>query len=435
MAGKSRFTRLDAFAKTVEDARIRTRSGGVVTIAALLIVIYLVWGEWKDYRRVVVQPELIVDKGRGERMEIHLNMTFPNLPCELLTLDVMDVSGELQTDVDHGVNKVRLSSAAEGGRVIDVTALALHKKEDSPAHLDPNYCGDCYGVPAPSTAKKPGCCNTCDEVRDAYAEKNWAFGRGENVAQCIDEGYSQRIDEQRHEGCRIEGILRVNKVAGNFHIAPGRSLTAGNFHAHDLDNYYHTPVPHTMTHIIHKLRFGPQLPEELYSRWKWTHQDTINPLDKSEHKTNEVRYNFLYFVKVVSTSYLPLGWDPTLSSEAHSQAHRDIPLGNHGVFFGSQGSIETHQYSVTSHQRSLDAEDASADGHKERQHSRGGIPSVMFNYEISPMKVINRETRPKSLSAFFTGVCAVIGGTLTVAAAVDRLLYEGSLRVKKLHKS
>lgn len=65
MAGKSRFTRLDAFAKTVEDARIRTRSGGVVTIAALLIVIYLVWGEWKDYRRVVVQPELIVDKGRG----------------------------------------------------------------------------------------------------------------------------------------------------------------------------------------------------------------------------------------------------------------------------------------------------------------------------------------------------------------------------------
>lgn len=61
----------------------------------------------------------------GERMEIHLNMTFPNLPCELLTLDVMDVSGEQQTDVVHGVNKVRLSAAAEGGKVIDVTALDL----------------------------------------------------------------------------------------------------------------------------------------------------------------------------------------------------------------------------------------------------------------------------------------------------------------------
>lgn len=65
MAGKSRFTRLDAFAKTVEDARVRTRSGGVVTIVSLFVVIFLVWGEWKDYRRVVVLPELIVDKGRG----------------------------------------------------------------------------------------------------------------------------------------------------------------------------------------------------------------------------------------------------------------------------------------------------------------------------------------------------------------------------------
>lgn len=65
MPAKSRFTRLDAFAKTVEDARIRTTSGGIVTITSLLIILYLVWGEWTDYRRVVVSPELVVDKSRG----------------------------------------------------------------------------------------------------------------------------------------------------------------------------------------------------------------------------------------------------------------------------------------------------------------------------------------------------------------------------------
>jgi len=58
-------------------------------------------------------------------MEIHLNITFPRIPCELLTLDVMDVSGEQQTGVMHGVNKVRLSSVEEGGAVIDVKALDL----------------------------------------------------------------------------------------------------------------------------------------------------------------------------------------------------------------------------------------------------------------------------------------------------------------------
>jgi len=66
MPAKSRFTRLDAFTKTVEDARIRTTSGGIVTITSIILIFYLIWGEWSDYRRILVQPELIVDKGRGE---------------------------------------------------------------------------------------------------------------------------------------------------------------------------------------------------------------------------------------------------------------------------------------------------------------------------------------------------------------------------------
>lgn len=65
MPAKSRFTRLDAFTKTVDEARVRTTSGGIVTIASLLIVLYLAFGEWADYRRITVHPELVVDKGRG----------------------------------------------------------------------------------------------------------------------------------------------------------------------------------------------------------------------------------------------------------------------------------------------------------------------------------------------------------------------------------
>lgn len=55
--------------------------------------------------------------------------------------------------------------------------------------------------------------------------------------------------------------------------------------------------------------------------------------------------------------------------------------------------------------------------------------------DISPMKVVNRETRSKSFVGFLTGICAIIGGTLTVAAAVDRGVYEGVLRVKKMHQT
>jgi hypothetical protein len=61
----------------------------------------------------------------GERMEIHLNITFPQLPCEILTLDVMDISGELQSGVIHGINKVRLSPEAEGSKVLAMRGVDL----------------------------------------------------------------------------------------------------------------------------------------------------------------------------------------------------------------------------------------------------------------------------------------------------------------------
>lgn len=122
---KQRFTRIDAFTKTVEDARIRTTSGGIVTLSSIFIILWLILGEWADYRRIAVKPELIVDKGRGEKMEIHLNITFPRVPCELLTLDVMDVSGEVQAGVVSGVSKIRLTPENEGSHQIEVTSLDL----------------------------------------------------------------------------------------------------------------------------------------------------------------------------------------------------------------------------------------------------------------------------------------------------------------------
>jgi len=81
----------------------------------------------------------------------------------------------------------------------------------------------------------------------------------------------------------------------------------------------------------------------------------------------------MYFVKVVSTSYLPLGWDRNTYNDPN-----DSHLG--GLGRGSDGSIETHQYSVTSHKRSLSGGDDAAEGHKEKLHARGGIPGVFFSY-------------------------------------------------------
>lgn len=275
--------------------------------------------------------------------------------------------------------------------------------------MDPAYCGECYGAPAPATASKAGCCNTCAEVRDAYASVSWSFGRGDHVAQCEREHYAEHLDSQRREGCRIEGGIRVNKVVGNFHFAPGKSFSNGQTHVHDLENFFVSSEPHTFTHTVHSLRFGPQIDKSVLERFigrgaaaataagagvLGAAQAMLSPLDGSSQATEERAYNYMYFVKVVSTAYLPLGWEKLNRGSSSSNLwgaledtpHELIELGRYGA--GPQGSIETHQYSVTSHKRNLGGGSDSADGHAERLHARGGIPGVFFVSLLHPLDLL-----------------------------------------------
>lgn len=55
-----------------------------------------------------------------------------------------------------------------------------------------------------------------------------------DVTQCAHDSYLEAIGAQEGEGCRMWGRLDVNKVAGNFHFAAGRSYQQGSVHIHDM---------------------------------------------------------------------------------------------------------------------------------------------------------------------------------------------------------
>ena len=83
------------------------------------------------------------------------------------------------------------------------------------------------------------CCNTCEEVREAYRKKGWAFNNAENIAQCEREGWSEKMRVQQNEGCDVYGYLEVNKVAGNFHFAPGKSFQQQHVHGNFIEKCLH----------------------------------------------------------------------------------------------------------------------------------------------------------------------------------------------------
>jgi hypothetical protein len=74
-------------------------------------------------------------------------------------------------------------------------------------------------------------------------------------AQCVKEGWSEKIAEQNAEGCRVQGRILVNKVIGNFHFSHGRSFQTHNMHIQDLVPYLKDKNHHDFGHVIHKFQF------------------------------------------------------------------------------------------------------------------------------------------------------------------------------------
>jgi hypothetical protein len=62
------------------------------------------------------------------------------------------------------------------------------------------------------------------------------------------------MKEQEHEGCNMHGTLHVNKVAGNFHFAPGHSYAQNNMHIHEVNPEKLKNI--RFSHEIHELSFG-----------------------------------------------------------------------------------------------------------------------------------------------------------------------------------
>lgn len=67
-------------------------------------------------------------------------------------------------------------------------------------------------------------------MREAYRLKGWAFNNPKGIQQCVDEGFTDKLDQQTKEGCKAQGYIEVNKVGGNIHFAPGKSFQQHNVH-------------------------------------------------------------------------------------------------------------------------------------------------------------------------------------------------------------
>ncbi|KAK4378604.1 hypothetical protein RND71_000466 [Anisodus tanguticus] len=387
----SKLRNLDAYPKINEDFYNRTLSGGIVTLVASVIMLVLFVNELD-----VIAKSVFLDQYTSEKSAVkfdftvildmdlmyllffkQFDITFPAVPCSLLSLDARDISGEEHFDIRHDIFKKRIDSH---GSVIEVKQDGIGApKIERPlqrhgGRLEHNetYCGSCFGA---ETADDE-CCNSCEEVREAYRKRGWGMTNPDLIDQCKREGFVQKIKDEEGEGCNIHGSLEVNKVAGNFHFAAGKSFHQSSFQLFELialqsDTY-------NISHRVNKLAFGDSIP------------GVVNPLDGVQWTQEAQNGVYQYFLKVVPT-----------------------------IYKGVRGrTIDSNQFSVTEHFKGSD------------MGLFQSITGVYFFYDLSPIKVTFTEEHV-SFFHFLTNVCAIIGGVFTVAGVVDAFIYHSQKAIKK----
>lgn len=185
-------------------------------------------------------------------------------------------------------------------------------------------------------------------------------------------------DGQEGEGCGLFGILEVPRVSGQLRIVPATTgAQSGGLLLPDFQVRH--ALYFNVSHAVRHLSFGTYFP------------GMHNPLDNiykhSDEGAAEARYN----IKVVPSTYTAINGSVTLSN----------------------------LYSVTEHFHPL------------HWHSgQNQLPGVFFAYDISGMKVTFTEQHGASLTGSIARICALVGGVMTVANIIDKIIYRSAALMK-----
>lgn len=182
---------------------------------------------------------------------------------------------------------------------------------------------------------------------------------------------TQKFEVNGGNGCRMESHFLINKVPGNFHVS-----------THSAETQPDNP---DMTHIIHKVRFGMDLQEGKDV------SGSFNPMEGLDKTKSQAIATHDYIVKIVPS-----------------------------VYEDSRGNFR-YPYQYTFSYRDV------------VQYGHGGrmMPAIWFRYDLSPITVRYKEKR-KPFYTFLTTVCAIVGGTFTVAGILDSCIFTAAEVFRKL---
>jgi len=344
----------------------------LVTLVGLIAMLILAIYELASFTSVELIESVTVDTSREQTIHLRFDISFPDMACKDVTIDLVDQNGNLQVTNPSNIQKSKIS--LPGNPLLNIPTAS---NDLIPA--DPNQkrgCLPCY------TSIDDECC-TCEEVKNYFDARSWITENPLTRPQCAEENAFFNAPGNA-EGCRVKGQLTALKGSGNFHVAPGMATNGINgAHSHTMNPFtIMEDLQHARySHTIHTLSFGFPYPGQ---------NDTLNGVI---FQTKDI-VRHVYYIRLVPTIYI----DGT-------------------------NVVKTHQYSVTNHTDVVDLTNTFT----------LQLPGIFWKFDISPM-LVKLERKEKYFTHFLTRLCAVVGGTWVVLGLLYATILQAFEKLRKKRK-
>ena len=275
----------------------RRSLGGFFAVLVFVLLFILFISELSEWLQPRSKDLLSVDIVRNEKLTISFDITFHRLPCDDVTIDLIDESGAHFSAIGHDVKKKALDE--NGNELHTYVQDKLSDAGHTSLLQHPGYCHDCLkDIPAESQAdfaakrkrnEVPQCCNTCPALVMVYQQLKLPSAQALLKEPCrpkinSGKGVSGEV------GCRTHGFIKIHKIGGNMHVAAGKSgVQDHGTHTHHMHRVnFESLKTFNISHQINQLHFG----ETFYGK--------VDPLNTVEHWESGLA-QYTYFVNVVPT--------------------------------------------------------------------------------------------------------------------------------------
>lgn len=454
--GRSNVSSMDFYRRVPKDLTEATALGAFMSICALIIMALLFFAESFAFLKTTVSTGIVVDMNKEPHLALNFNLTFFDLECDYLSVDLWDVLGTNRQNVTKNVVKWTVDSHGNRGtfagrnREMQEVVDEEHEETLEELHADGVYATDlnignykkymenhklvfvdfyaswciwcqrlhptweklaqkAYDDKLKVKVVKVDCVKEQQLCREmnvrAFPTLRWYEEfkpildyRMDRTVNALVEFSKRKIElyEKKHSNPKVhERMTKVRQPDHNGCEVSGTLMVnrvPGNFHIEAKSKSHN--INAAMANLTHRVN----------------HLSFGTPISKMER-------NFKRILKQVPENLRKFNIldGKTYPIELNHQAHHHY-IKVVSTHFDSDNSIPP-MYQFLEQSQVVHYQDFN-------------VPEARFSYDMSPMSVtVKKEGR--RWYDYLTSICAIIGGTFTTLGLIDAALYK-VLKPKKM---